>query len=209
MQIAKTTNGSENLSNQLYPLNLYLVTWKEWQKPDKSYISIEKVTKEAAVRDLLFHIKNMRGKFVAHVEVKRNQSEVFKLIIEKAKNDLSTAALQVDWAENYKCFTQNATQAAHFGQNQISIFNAALWIQQLKSFAIVSDSLDHTKTSVVANLDKICGLLPGHVDNLHVFSDNATSQFKNKDTYPNLIFIFLEEWKKDNNCDKPYVFVLC
>ena len=71
------------------------------------------------------------------------------------------------------------TKAAHFGQHQVSIFTAALWHQQqLKTFAIVSDSLDHTKTSVVTNITKILEILPAIVKLVHIHSDNATSQFK-------------------------------
>ena len=80
------------------------------------------------------------------------------------------------------------TKAAHFGQHQVSIFTAALWHQQqLKTFAIVSDSLDHTKTSVVANITKIFEILPVIVKLVHIHSDNATSQFKNKDTMASII----------------------
>lgn len=102
-------------------------SWKLWQNPKKkSYINIEKVTKEETVTDLINHISGMRQKFVTHVEVKRNQSDIFKSNIERSKTDSSIAVLQIDWAENYKCFEQNETQAAHFGQNQVSIFTAAL-----------------------------------------------------------------------------------
>lgn len=78
----------------------------------------------------------MREKFVIHSEIKQNQAKIFKKCVEKAKIDPSCAVLQVDWAENYKCFTQDETQAAHFGQNQVSIFTAALWMQlrMLKAF---------------------------------------------------------------------------
>lgn len=164
------------------------ISWKLWQKPEKkSYISIEKVTKEGTVDDLIKHIGSMRQKFVSHAEVKRIQSNVFKSNIENSRTDTSVAVLQIDWAENYKCFAQHETQAAHFGQNQTSIFTAALWTQQVSTFAIVSDSLDHTKNSVIANIDKLCEQLPDSVKILHIHSDNATSQFKNKDTLASMI----------------------
>ena len=112
----------------------------------------------------------------------------FKENIEASKViDSEIAVLQVDWAENYKCFNQDETQAAHFGQNQVSIFTAARWHHGIKSFAIVSDDLDHTKTSVVANMNKILSMNPVSVKILHIYSDNATSQFKNKDTMNSII----------------------
>ena len=146
------------------------VTWKEWQEPEKkSYVNIEKVTKKGTVSDLVNRISKMREKFVTHSEIKQNQSKAFKGNLEQTKIDSPVAVLQVDWAENFKCFTQNETQAAHFGQHQVSIFTAALWHQQqLKTFAIVSDSLDHTKTSVAANTIKILEILPAIVKLVHI-----------------------------------------
>ena len=72
------------------------------------------------------------------------------------------------------------TQGAHFSQNQISIFTCVIWHHQIKSLATVSDTKDHTKLSVVANINKIIELLSDNVTEIHVFSDNATSQFQNK-----------------------------
>ena len=167
------------------------ITWKEWQKSEKkSYINIEKVTKKGTVSDLVNHISKMREKFVTHSEIKQNQSKAFKGNLEQPKIDSSVAVLQIDWAENFKCFTQNETQAAHFGQHQVSIFTAALWYQQqLKSFAIILDSLDNTKTSVVANITKILEILPVIVKLVHIHSNNTTLQFKNKDTMASIILL--------------------
>lgn len=47
-------------------------------------------------------------------------------------------------------------------------------------------NVDHTKTSVVANLEKILDQLPDTVSLVHIHSDNATSQFKNKDIMASL-----------------------
>jgi hypothetical protein len=158
------------------------VSWNQWQKPqEKSYIKIEKVKKEGTIAVLLSHIKEMRAKFIIHCNVKSSQSSVFKFNIESAiQKDSNKAVIQVDWAENYTCIYQNETQAAHFGQNHISIFTCAVWHRQIKSFALVCDSSDHTKLSVVPNINKIIELLSDDITEVHIFSDNATSQFKNK-----------------------------
>ena len=105
------------------------VIWKEWQKPEKkSYVNIEKVTKKGTVSDLVNHISKMREKFMTHSEIKQNQSKAFKGNLEQSKINSSVSVLQIDWAEIYKCFTQNETQAAHFGQHQVSIFTTAFGI---------------------------------------------------------------------------------
>ena len=74
---------------------------------------------------LLQHLTNMREKFVSHSEVKQHQSRIFKVNIEKAKSYDSCAVLQIDWAENYKCFAQNKTQKkiGTFVSNDKIVFN--------------------------------------------------------------------------------------
>ena len=63
--------------------------------------------------------------------------------------------------------------------------------RQIKSLAIVSDSNDSTKLSVIANITKIIELLSDDATEIHVFSDNATSEFKYK--YVLTSMKFLEE----------------
>ena len=158
------------------------ISWSVWQKPEKtSYANIEKVSKSGTAENLVDHLLAMRAKFTTHSSIKQNQSRVFKDLIEKSKTaSSSVAVMQIDYAENYKCFSQNEPQAAHFGQNQISLFTCAIWNEFVKTFVIASDSLDHTKNSVVANLQRLLENVPSTVDSIHIFSDNATSQFKNK-----------------------------
>ena len=123
----------------------------------------------------------MRDKFVKHAFVKKNQSTIFKKLKEVSMSvNSEIAVIQVDWAENARCFYQNEPQATHFGQNQVSIMTLTVWNIELKTFAIVSDSTDHTKSSVIPYIDKILHFIPDQVKEVHMFSDNATSQFKNK-----------------------------
>ena len=68
---------------------------------------LKKLQKKGTVSDLINHISKMRKKLVTHSEIKQNQSKAFKGNLEQSKIDPSAAVLQIDWAENYKCFTQN------------------------------------------------------------------------------------------------------
>ena len=55
---------------------------------------------------------------------------------------------------------------------KFSLFTAAIWQKNLQTFIIASNSLDHTK--------KLLESILSNTLEIHIFSDNATSQFKNK-----------------------------
>ena len=155
-------------------------SWYQWQKPDKKrYAVIEKVKKFGIGKELITHIMSMREKFTTRAGIKRKDSKCFKLSITKSMNPSSNVAtIQVDYAENFMCFCQNEPQAAHYGRIQISLFTTAIWQKNLQTFTIASDSLDHTKTSLLANFDKLLEQISTNTLEIHIFSDNATSQFK-------------------------------
>ena len=157
-------------------------SWYQWQKPDKKrYAVIEKVKKFGSGKELITRIMNMREKITTHASIKRNQSKCFKLSTTKSMNPSSNVAtIQFDYAETFKCFCQNEPQAAHYGQNKISLFTAAICQRNLQTFTIASDSLDHTKTCLLAKLDKLLESISSNTLEIHIFSDNVTSQFKNK-----------------------------
>ena len=107
-------------------------SWYQWQKPDKKRSAvIEKVKKFGSGKKLITHIMIMREKFTTHASIKRNQSKCFKLSITKSMNPSSNVAtIQVDYAENFKCFCQNELKSAK---------------KNLQTFTIASDSLDHQR----------------------------------------------------------------
>ena len=176
--------GMKQFDKHLQTVNTFgfEVSWDKWRKPEtKTYANIEKISKKSTVTELIQHISVMRDKFVKHAFVKKNQSTIFKKLKEVSMSiNSEIAVIQVDWAENVRCFYQNEPQAAHFGQNQVSIMTLAVWNIELKTFAIVLDSTYHTKSSVILYIDKILHFIPDQVKEVHMFSNNATSQFKNK-----------------------------
>ena len=109
--------------------------------------------------------------------------------------------LQVDFAENYTAAYQDEIQSAHWNQKQVTIFTSVAWSDaDPLSYVVVSDSLDHDKkalaTFLVRAVQNICQKHP-HLRQIHIFSDGAASQFKNKylwaflsssfqDMFPNL-----------------------
>jgi hypothetical protein len=157
------------------------IQYQEWCKPvEKSYANIVRVTKTDSCENVLRYISTIRSKFTAHAMIKINQSMMFKKQVITARENPNVAVLQVDFSENYACFNQDETQAAHFGQNHLSILTAAIWTEEMRSLAIVSDVNDHTKNTVLAYVTRLLETISDVVKELNIWSDNATSQFKNK-----------------------------
>lgn len=164
---------------------LFPMSWEKWQPSTnkEKFATIEKVKVEGLASDCLNWIIEQRNKYVEHVFIKRNQSKYFKNRIEYASVlNNKTGVIQIDYAENYTCWHQNAPQQANYGYNQISIFTAASWFNDSKPrlTAIVSDYIKHEKESVLSCLDLLFTSIPSSVNEIEIFSDNAASQFKNK-----------------------------
>ena len=91
------------------------------------------------------------------------------------------AMMQVDFSENYTCIFQDEILSAHWKQDKVSLFTAAIWFdRKLHSKVIALDNLDHGKDTVVAYVDYLLYTLPATVKTFSVWSDGPSSQFKNK-----------------------------
>ena len=68
--------------------------------------------------------------------------------------DSDIAVLQMDFAENYACTAQDEIQSAHWNQNQVTLFPTVTWFKgEVMSKVIVSDCMQHTKSSVMVFLE--------------------------------------------------------
>lgn len=92
--------------------------------------------------------------------------------------------VQVDFAENFKCMTQNEVQSAYFNQHSIAIFTVAVWIGEKKhSNVYVTDDISHSKYCVLLFLNEIISDMKSRYPNLktvNFFSDGCAGQFKNR-----------------------------
>ena len=117
--------------------------------------------------------------------IKRKQSDYFEYM--KVNANDNTVVCQVDYAENFSLDNQNQIQSAHWGKKLISIFTAYTWMGGSagdgQSFGLVSNSIKHDKYSAITCLDilvnEIISMMPD-VDQIIFFSDDASSQFKNR-----------------------------
>ena len=158
-------------------------TWYVWGKDADGKLC--KMIKEGTTDDLFDHICLTLPAFLQHCYVKRNQANSYNKEREgvgRENFDNSLALLQVDFSENYTCMFQDEIQSAHWKQDQVSLFTAALWFDgKLHPKVIASDDLNHGKETVVAYMyiDHLLDTLPGTVETISIWSDGPSSQFKN------------------------------
>lgn len=126
------------------------------------------------------------GEYLLHEYIKLSQATAAKNMIDNAVNPDSTrAVICCDFAEKFKCVNQNAPQSAHYGQTQVSLFTVGVYFKGFQSFTIASDMEKSTKDCVLSYLDVIIEkLIESDINDdltgIDVWSDNATSQFKNQ-----------------------------
>jgi hypothetical protein len=123
---------------------------------------------------------NKLPSFVRHHYVKRTQSSYYRQMLSVIDED--RVLMQIDFAENYLCQSQDEIQAAHWLQSQVSVFTACVWCGGvgMVPYVIVSDNLQHNKMTVSVNLFLLLRILEVHGKHLTVFSDGPASQFRNK-----------------------------
>ncbi|CRL03330.1 CLUMA_CG016580, isoform A [Clunio marinus] len=162
------------------------VTWEQWVIDRTAFEHVKRVKKTGTVPDLLKHIEEMKVKFLLHVLVKRNQAACLESYRKQAKSeDATTAVLQVDWSKNYQCFCQNEIHDVYWDRDkkEVSIFTAMMWHRGKQSMAGALNSKDKTKKTIIPCLDKLFNEeIPTTATTVHIFSDNALGQFKNKYT---------------------------
>ena len=98
--------------------------------------------------------------------------------------------LQEDFSENFMVKQQDEIMSAHWVSNCVTVFTAILTTNTGNiSYVVISDSLDHNKYSVYCfNAAILKHANEGQtIKTLHVFSDGAGSQFKNRYTLSGIL----------------------
>lgn len=152
--------------------------WKVWKKNIVTK-RIEKHQEEGLLSDLLVHIVTLSSKFLTHSFVKTQQSDTFNSYDRARALDTeidNEAVLQIDFAENYVCESQDEVQSAHWNQRQLSLFTSALYHNgHIHSNVFVSDNLTHTKETIIPYLFKLLTNMPNSVKYLKIWSDGPSS----------------------------------
>lgn len=148
------------------------------------------------MNEILEILYELVPEFLNHEFIKINQAQACECYIEKAMSfDSFSAVLLCDFAEKFQCLQQNEPQAAHYGQTPVSIFTAAIYHRAITPVVLASDFEKHTKDCIVAYMDKIFELMPESVEEIDIFTDNATSQFKNQYMMAAMMAL-ASKWKK-------------
>ena len=153
------------------------ISWYVWKYDNEG--KLVKSLEEGSTDDLRFYIITLIPQFLQHCYTKREQSKVYKQ--QRANMDPHQALIQVDFSENFTCGHQDKIQSAHWHQNQISLFTAAIWHSgNINSTVLVSDNLVHSKDTILAYLDKLLEDIPETIKTASIWSDGPASQFKNR-----------------------------
>ena len=158
------------------------VSWSVWKDNENGRLC--KIKVEGCKEDLKNHIISLTGPFMEHCYTKKEQAKPYQQQRENAikfDSDPYAVLIQVDFSENYTCIAQDEIQSFHWKQDQVSLLTCAMWHNgNLNTLVLASDNLDHSKETVVAYMDVILDQIPEHVQDISVWSDGPSSQFKNR-----------------------------
>lgn len=165
------------------------VQYRQWIMVDKRY---EYVLLEEALNDAIEKIKEQFPFLLTHSFNQNQSQKCFKMA--KEISSATNVVIQVDFAENYSCNYQNEIQSAHWSNPQIALFTAVIWCgkETCESYAVVSENITHDRYCVDIFLRAV---LNTHISknssfkHLHVFSDGAASQFKQKYNFANITLL--------------------
>ena len=155
------------------------VKWMKWEEQNGRLI---KNDNKGTVKNLYGYVVLMSQKFFRHCYIKRMQAKQYE---EDKKNAAlltsHTAVVQMDLSENYTCIAQDEIQSAHWNQGQITLYTSVSWFRdQILSHVVVSDFMQHNKTSAVIFSHEILAKLPHDVTEVKIWTDEPARQFKNK-----------------------------
>lgn len=153
-----------------------------------NYFHWMQTNKKKEISHTMQEVKNL---FANQVEIMRKHTFVAKHQLTEVKHlkanlTSNEVVLQVDFAENFNVQQQNEIMSAYWDTQSISIYTAVLSSStDTQSFVVVSDEMHHDKYSVLAfnrAIFKHAAEQKKVFENVHMFSDGAGGQFKNKYT---------------------------
>jgi hypothetical protein len=177
-------NFNDKIEKNVIDLNKQ-IQWYQWVFDD-GYANKKEFN--GTVEQCLTCLKEKVKPFLSHVFIKRQQASYFEQM--KLIADDETICLQLDYSENFRMNVQDAIQGAYYSNNSVSLFTSYVWCSNYGySFVHVSDDLTHDKYCISATLDHLFDKLKRKFQRLkqiHVFSDGAAQQFKQRFLFRNL-----------------------
>lgn len=164
------------------------IEYKIWATTDRC--TILNVCSE--VEEFLETLVNKLDKLLLHDYIASKQSQYYSNTKERlCPGEL---VLNLDFAENYSFVVQNAAQAFHWNNDQVTLFPIVIYYRENDqihhcSYIGISDCLKHDSISVYMFQKELMTLLKKKftdIKKIYYFSDGAPQQFKNKKAFANL-----------------------
>lgn len=158
----------------------------QWQQDG---FQLKLITSRNSHRDIIDMLLDFLD-YKLHIDIKKAQSSYFHQCIMTPSDEV--AIVQIDFAENFKCISQNEVQSAYYNQHVVAILTVVIWIGDIRiSKIFVMDDRSHSKFCVFLCLQLIIKDLKEKYPNVNLvkmFSDGCAGQFKNRWTLSNIVF---------------------
>lgn len=154
-----------------------IVSYYQWDS--NGHFEKERIESPLSIAqdELAMQLKNLRRHcFIAKFQL--NQIRMLKSFCAEGEG-----VLQEDFSENFSLRHQNEIMPAHWNSNTVTIFTAVFTTKDKQiNFSVVSDELRHDKFAVFSFNKLILQYFQesNPIKTLHIFSDGAASQFKNR-----------------------------
>ena len=167
------------------------MVWKKVQIEvnNKTNEKIKIVNVSAAKEEFIKVVKEEIMEFKDSVERVKNQYNQVKRLKEILPNN--NVLVQMDFAEDYKCQSQDEIQSAYWNTTQVTINPAVVYYKdddnlKHKRFVFVSDEPGHNASTVYAILKKLIPEIKIIIPDLkmvHYWTDSPASQYRNKSIF--------------------------
>lgn len=199
------------LTNRFLPLTQAelprLITWKKWETISETYNGNEiykkkkmLMNKSGTIRDLLRELTSEVDFLAFHLFVARWQQQMFSHITKEVPDHCVVVVL--DFAENYRCSSQDEIQSAHWAVNQVTVHPIVAWYNcqecekshvSQEALIFISDDLTHdwhavNHFTVLASKYLKEKRLPHGIQQQIQFTDGCGAQYKSKGPFADLSF---------------------
>lgn len=170
------------------------INMKTWGKAKNGYV--QKINSPVKfVRDAKQWFRDNFDHYVMHKYLIKVQFDCLRDLRENLQEN--HAYVTMDFSNNFQTMSQDEVQAAFFGRHYIEVFTCIVHVGSQKpiSFIITNDKASHSKEHVFFYIRLIIAELKQkfpQLVNIHFVSDGAASQFKNRYTLSNLLFMMKE-----------------
>lgn len=193
------------------PDNADSVTYFQWksvieEKIVKGENKKFKITKKASISST---VNELKSAFIEDIPVmKKHLYGIYsynKLKKEMKENFTEEEVIiQIDFSENYTTKYDNEIQSTHFAKTQLSIHTGVYYTRNVdkglksRSFATVSENLDHQAHAVWAHMKPILQIILENKDinTIHIYSDGPTSQYRNRTNIHLWLQTLIKEFKQ-------------